>query len=83
VTVISHTFVDKLYFARGILEENWVPKKLAAPTVPKPAPKRGKQPAAKPAAASLSLPVTDGQHVQKFKAMWDCKRKLYTVPVQQ
>ena len=40
-------------------------------------------PAAKPAVASLSIPVADGQHVQLFKTMWDRKKKFYTVPVQQ
>ena len=48
----GHTFVDKLCFTRDIPEEKWIPKKPEAPTVvkpaPKPAPKRGKQPAAKP-----------------------------------
>ena len=39
--------------------------------------------AAKPAAASSSIPVADGQHVQLFKTMWDQKKKFYTVPVQQ
>ena len=84
---LGHTFGDKLYFTRDIPEENWIPKKLEAPTVakpaPKPAPKRGKLPAAKPAAASSSIPVADGQHVQLFKTMWDRKKKFYTVPVQQ
>ena len=59
--VPGHSFEDKLYFARDILEQKWIPKKLVAPTVhkptPKSAPKRGKQPAAKPAAASSSIPV--------------------------
>ena len=77
----------KVYFTRDIPEENWIPTKLEAPTVakpaPKPAPKRGKQPAAKPAAASSSIPVADGQHAQLFKALWDQKKKFYTVPVQQ
>ena len=67
--------------------EKWIPKKLEAPTVakpaPKPAPKRGKQPVAKPATASSSIPVADGQHVPLFKTMWDRKKKFYTVPVQQ
>ena len=27
------------------------------------------------------VPVADGEHVQLFKTMWDCKRKFYTVPV--
>ena len=44
--------------------------------------KRGKQAAAKPAAASASIPVADGEHVQLFKTLWDCKRKFYTVPLQ-
>ena len=61
-------------------------KKLEAPTVaksaPKPAAKRGKQAAAKPAAASASIPVADGEHMQLFKTLWDLKRKFYTVPVQ-
>ena len=39
--------------------------------------------AAKPAAASSSIPVADGQHVQLFKTMWDQKKKFSTVPVQQ
>ena len=47
---LGHTFGDK-----------WIPKKLVAPTVPKPtpksAPKSGMQPAAKPASASSSIPV--------------------------
>ena len=40
--------------------------------------KRGKQ----AAAASASIPVADGEHVQLFKTLWDRKRKFYTVPVQ-
>ena len=84
---LGHTFGDKLYFTWDIPEEKWIPKKLEAPTVaklaPKPAPKRGKQPAAKPAVASSSIPVADGQHVLLFKTMWDQKKKFYTVPVQQ
>ena len=67
--------------------EKWIPKQLVAPTVPKSAPKpasnRVKQPTAKPAAAGSSIPVADGQHVQQEKTLWDCKRKFYTVPVQQ
>ena len=74
-------------FYLDIPKEKWIPTKLEAPTVakpaPKPAPKGGKQPAAKPAAASSSIPVADGQHVQLFKTMWDQKKKFYTVPVQQ
>ena len=74
---LGHTFGDKLYFTRDIPEHKWIPKKLVAPTVPKPAPKpapkRGKQPAAKPAAARSSIPVADREHVQLFKTMWDCK----------
>jgi hypothetical protein len=66
---LGHTFGDKLYFTRDIPEEKWIPKKLEAPTVakpaPEPAPKRGKQ----PAAASSSIPVADGQHVQLVKTM--------------
>ena len=84
---LGHTFRDKLYFTRDIPEEKWIPKRLEAPTVAKPAPKPGpqrrKRPAAKPAAACLSIPVADGEHVQLFKTMWDCKRKFYTVPVQK
>ena len=49
----------------------WIAKTLEAPTVAKPAPKCGKQPAAKPAAASSSIPVAEGQHVQQFKTRWD------------
>ena len=53
---IGHTFGDKLYLTWDIPEENWIPRELVAPTVPKPAPKPapkpGKQPAAKLAAAS-------------------------------
>ena len=83
---LGHTFGDKLYFTRSIPEAKWIPKKLEAPTVAKPAPKpaakRGKQAAAKPAAASASIPVADGEHVQLFKTLWDRKRKFYTVPVQ-
>jgi hypothetical protein len=83
---LGHTFGDKLYFTRNIPEAKWIPKKLEAPTVaepaPKPAAKRGKQAAAKPAAASASIPVADGEHVQLFKTLWDRKRKFYTVPVQ-
>ena len=83
---LGHTFGDKLYFTRNIPEGKWIPKNLEAPTVAKPAlkpvAKRGKQAAAKPAAASASIPVADGQHVQLFKTMWDRKRKFYTVPVQ-
>ena len=41
------------------------------------------QPQAKLPAASSSVPVTDGEHVQVFKRLWDCKRKFYTVPVQK
>ena len=73
----------KVYSTRDIPEEKTIPTKLEAPTVAKPAPKRGKQPAAKPAAASSSIPVADGQHVQLFKTMRDQKKKFYTVPVQQ
>ena len=55
------------------------PQKLLAATVanpaPKPAPKHRKQPAAKLAAASSSIPVADGQHVQQF-TMWDRTRKF-------
>ena len=84
---LGHTFGDKLYFTRDIPEEKWIPKKVEAPTVakpaPKPAPKRGKKPAAKPAAANSSIPVADGRHVQLLKTMWDRKKKFYTVPVQQ
>ena len=47
-------FGDRLYFTP---DEKWIPKKLVAPTVAKPAPKCGKQPAAKPTAASSSIPV--------------------------
>ena len=83
---LGHTFGDKLYFTRNIPEGKWIPKNLEAPTVAKPAlkpvAKRGKQATAKPAAASASIPVADGQHVQLFKTMWDRKRKFYTVPVQ-
>ena len=39
--------------------------------------------AVKLAAASLSIPVADGEHVQQFKALWNCKRNFYAVPVQQ
>ena len=49
----GHIFGDKLYFIQDILEHKWIPRKLVAPTVPKPtpksAPKHGKQPAAKAA----------------------------------
>ena len=48
---------------------------LVPPTVPKPATKLGKQPAAEPGVASLSIPVADGEHVQQFKTLWDPKRK--------
>ena len=34
-------------------------------------------------AASLSIPVADGEHVQQFKTLRDRKSKFYTVPVQQ
>ena len=61
---LGHTFGDKLYFTRDIPQEKWIPKKLEAPPVAKPAPKCRKQPAAKPAAASSSIPVADGEHVQ-------------------
>ena len=58
---LGHTFEDRLYFTWDIPEQKWIPKKLVAPTVPKPAPKpapkRGKQ----PAAASSSIPVADGE----------------------
>ena len=54
----------RAYFTRDTPEEKWIPKKLVAPALPKLAPKRAKQPAAKPAAASLSIPVIDGEHVQ-------------------
>ena len=58
---LGHNFRDKLYFIQDIPEHKWIPKKLVAPTVPKlaskSAPKCGKQPAAKPAAASLFMPV--------------------------
>jgi hypothetical protein len=57
--------------------KSWWPQVLK-PAL-KPAPKRGKQPAAKPAAASSSIPVTDVEHVQLFKTMWDQKRKFYTL----
>ena len=70
---LGHTFGDKLYFAWDIPEEEWIPKKLVAPTVPKsapqPAPKRGKQ----PAACCQLIPVADGEHVQQLKAL--CTRK--------
>ena len=70
----GHTFGDKLHVTRDIPEDKWIPTKLQAPTVaepaPKPAPTHGKQPAAKPAAASWSIPVADGQHVQLFKTLW-------------
>ena len=84
---LSHTFGDMQYFSRDIPGEKWTPKKLLAPTVPKsapkPAPKFGKQRAAKPPAARPSISVADGEHVQQFKTLWDRKRKLCTVPVQQ
>ena len=67
--MFSVTFGDNLYFTRDIPEEKWIPKKLDTPPVaksaPKPAPKRGKQPAVKPAAASSSISVANGQHVQQ------------------
>ena len=66
---LGYTFGDTLYFTRDIPEEKWIPKKLVAPTVPKPAPKFAKQPAAKPAAASSSIPVPDGEQVQRFKTL--------------
>ena len=89
--VLTHCTTKKVFpegvFYLDIPKEKWIPTKLEAPTVakpaPKPAPKGGKQPAAKPAAASSSIPVADGQHVQLFKTMWDQKKKFYTVPVQQ
>ena len=80
---MGQTFGDKLYLTRDIAEEKWIPKKLVAPTLPKPAPKRGKQPAVKLASASSSILVAGGEHVQLFKTMWDCKRKFYAVPVEK
>ena len=80
---LGHTFGDKLYFTRGIPEEKWIPKKLEAPTVakpaPKPAPKRGKEPTAKlqPVCPSLSLM---GKMCSCSRL---CERKFYTVPVQK
>ena len=56
----GNTFGEKLSFTWDVLEEKWIPTKLVAPTVPKPAPKRTKQFAANPAAPSLSVPVADG-----------------------
>ena len=38
--------------------------------MPQPAPKRAKQPAVKPAAASSSIPVAAGERVQQFKTLW-------------
>ena len=35
--------------------------------------------APKPAAASWSIPVADGEYVQQFKTLWDRKRKFFTV----
>ena len=62
-----------------------VSQNRAGPAVPKPAPKpkRGRRPAAKPAAAGVSISVADGQHGRQFKTMRDHKRTLYTVPAQQ
>ena len=70
---LGRTFGDNLDFTRDILEEKWIPKKLEAPTVAKPAPKLApkhrKQPTVKPFAATSSIPVADGEHVQLFKTM--------------
>ena len=74
------TFGDMLYCTRDIPEEKGILKKLVAPTVHKPAPKRATQAAAKPAAATSSIPDTDGEHLQHFKTPWGRNRKFYTVP---
>ena len=76
---LGPTFGDKLYFTWDIPEEKWIPNKLVAPIVAKPAPKHGKQLAANPAASS-SIPVSDGEQVQHFKTLWDLKM-FYAIPV--
>ena len=73
----------KLYFTRNIPQEKWIPEKSVAPIVPKPAPKRAKQPKAQPAAPSSSIPVANTEHVRQFKTFWDRRRQFYTVPVQK
>ena len=59
---MGHSFGNKLYFTRDILEGKWVPQNLLAPA--KPPTKKAKPP---PKSAAQSIPVESGEHVQEFK----------------
>ena len=64
---LGHVFDGKLYFSRDICEETWIPKDLAPPKKPVPAPKQagrvaqaGTKPAARPAPCSSASSSSAG-----------------------
>ena len=75
---MGHSFWNKLYFTRDILEGKRVPKDVLVPA--KPPTKKAKSP---PKSGAQSIPVESGEHVQEFKVKWSRPKKFSTEPVKE
>ena len=81
-------FDGKLYLTRDICKHDQMPEQLKVPVKSnptKPAAKRAGNRAAQLTSSSNPQPIPElpTEHVQEFKAVWSCKKKFHTVPVER
>ena len=73
---MAHEGAEALYTHRACKRKS----RFSVPSHPLPPPPPGGDDCFRVVA---SISVADGEPVQQFKTLWDCKRKFYTVPVHQ